>query len=85
MTLKLLIMIFVLIFGAFTVLRFYDFLRLEGISHSKANWTALLFGLGSLYYVYAGTFFSHSISASFLLLTLYYCSKFRKERTITSL
>ncbi|MHA1445005.1 MAG: hypothetical protein ACTSR4_09715, partial [Candidatus Hodarchaeales archaeon] len=82
---KLLIMIFVLIFGAFTVLRFYDFLRLEGISHSKANWTALLFGLGSLYYVYAGTFFSHSISASFLLLTLYYCSKFRKERTITSL
>jgi len=82
---KLLIMICVLIFGAFTVLRFYDFLRLEGISHSKANWTALLFGLGSLYYVYAGTFFSHSITASFLLLALYYCSKFRKERTITSL
>jgi hypothetical protein len=82
---KLLIMIAVLIFGAFTVLRFYDFLRLEGISHSKANWTALLFGLGSLFYVYAGTFFSHSITASFLLFSLYYCSKFRKERTITSL
>ncbi len=82
---KFLIMISVLIFGAFTVLRFYDFLRLEGISHSKANWTALLFGLGSLYYVYAGTFFSHSITASFLLLSLYYCSKFRKKRTINSL
>jgi hypothetical protein len=82
---KFLIMVCVLAFGAFTVVKFYDFLRFEGISHTVANWIALIFGLGSLYYVYIGTFFSHSITASLLFLSLYFGNKFRRERELTSL
>jgi hypothetical protein len=82
---KFVTMICVLIFGAFTVLKLYDFLRFEGISHSNSHRVALLFGLGSLFYVYIGTFFSHSITAGLLLLALYQGSIFRKKRTYSSL
>ncbi|MHA2176545.1 MAG: rubredoxin, partial [Candidatus Hodarchaeales archaeon] len=82
---KFVTMLCVLIFGAFTVLKLYDFLRFEGISHSNSHRVSLLFGLGSLFYVYIGTFFSHSITAGLLLLALYQGSIFRKKRTYNSL
>ncbi len=82
---KFVTMICVLIFGAFTVLKMYDFLRLEGINHTNSHRVALLYGLGSLYYVYVGTFFSHSITAGLILLVLYQGSIFRKTGSYTSL
>ncbi len=82
---KFLIIISVLILGAFTVVKFYDLLHILGVSHSSANMSALVFAFGSLFYVYIGTFFSHGIIASFILLALYHCTKFRQTKQISSL
>ncbi len=82
---KFLIIISVLILGAFTAIKFYDLLRLLGVSHSSANMSTLVFAFGSLFYVYIGTFFSHGIIASFVLLALYHCTKFRQTKEISSL
>jgi hypothetical protein len=82
---KFLIIISVLMLGAFTTVKFYDLLRLLGISQKSANVTTLIFALGSVYYVYIGTFFSHSITASFILLAIYFSTKFRLKKEISSL
>lgn len=82
---KFLTILCVLALGAYTVVKFYDLLRLLGISHQSANWAALVFAFGSLFYVYIGTFFSHGITASFILLATYYATKFRYSKEITSL
>ncbi len=82
---KFLIIISVLILGAFTTVKFYDLLRLLGISQKSVNFTTLIFALGSVYYVYIGTFFSHSITASLLLLATYFSTKFRLKKEASSL
>jgi hypothetical protein len=82
---KFLIIISVLAFGAFTAIKFYDLLRIFNISHRFANLSTLIFAFGSIYYVYIGTFFSHSIAASLLILAIYYSSRFRLKKEVTSL
>jgi len=82
---KFLIILCVLIFGAFVTIKFYDLLILLGISHRNANYTALLFSFGSLFYTYIGTFFSHGITAGFLILTLFYATKYKKTGESSSL
>ena len=82
---KILIIISILALGAFTIIKFYDLLRILGISHRSANWTALVLAFGSLFYVYIGTFFSHSITASFILLAIYFSTKYRLKKEISSL
>ncbi|WP_455141211.1 hypothetical protein [Candidatus Hodarchaeum mangrovi] len=82
---KFLIILCVLIFGAFVAIKFYDFLKMLGISHQNANYTVLLFSLGSLFYTYIGTFFSHGITAGFLVLTLYYATKYKQTGKCSSL
>ncbi|NHJ01661.1 MAG: hypothetical protein EAX86_05930 [Candidatus Heimdallarchaeota archaeon] len=82
---KFLIIIVALIWGAFTSIKFYDLLRLLGIGHKSANWTTLTFAFGSLFYVYIGTLFSHGFTASFLLLAVYFLTKFRDTMEISAL
>jgi len=82
---KFFIILAVLGLGAFTTVKFYDLLRLLGISHKNANYTALIFAFGSIFYIYIGTFFSHGITAAFLVLAIYYATRFKQERDIESL
>lgn len=82
---KILIIISILALGAFTIIKFYDLLRIFGVSHRSANWTALVLAFGSLFYVYIGTLFSHSITASFIILAIYFSTKYRLKKEISSL
>jgi hypothetical protein len=82
---KFFFMICVLAFGAFVTVKMYDLLRSVNITHRNAHITTVFFGLGSLFYVYIGTLFSHSITAGFLLLALFYATSFRQAPRASSL
>ncbi|MFW9853825.1 MAG: hypothetical protein ACFFFG_02100 [Candidatus Thorarchaeota archaeon] len=82
---KFLLIISVLAFGAFVVVKMYDLLRMVNISHRSSHITAVFFGLGSLFYVYIGTLFSHGITAGLILLALYYATSFRQTSRASSL
>ncbi|MFW9777399.1 MAG: hypothetical protein ACFFE8_01015 [Candidatus Heimdallarchaeota archaeon] len=82
---KFLFMFCVLAFGAFVTVKMYDLLHMVNVSHRNAHITAVFFGLGSLFYVYIGTLFSHGITAGFLVLVLYYGTSFRQELKANSL
>ncbi|MHA1975208.1 MAG: hypothetical protein ACTSW1_19635 [Candidatus Hodarchaeales archaeon] len=82
---KFFIILAVLGLGAFTTVRFYDLLQLLGISHKKANYTAIIFAFGSIFYTYIGTFFSHGITAAFLILAIFYATRFKQQRNMESL
>ncbi|MFX0115871.1 MAG: hypothetical protein ACFFB3_15075, partial [Candidatus Hodarchaeota archaeon] len=67
-----LIIIFLLLFHAITVIRAYDLCRILGFDHLPSFLTSLVLAFATIWYPYTSTFFSHAIVGSLLLHTTFY-------------
>jgi hypothetical protein len=77
-----LIVIFLSAISAYGVMKFYDLLELLGVSEKTSYILTLIFGFGTLYWVFVSNFFSHSITAAFITIAFYYALKFKQKKKI---
>ena len=70
-----LITIFLCIISAYGSLKLYDISNLLGFKSRTSLLLSYIFSFGTIYWVYASSMFSHSTTAAFLIVSVYYIIK----------
>ncbi len=78
---KIIIVLGILVLNSFAMLRVHDLLELLGYSKSTRFITTISIAIGTLYFPYAHTFFSHDIVGSLLLIATYHLLKANKMKS----